>query len=52
MDPLPALLDGALGQPHGREGGESVGEVDLDIHRAGLDAEHGGRSDARQHAVR
>src|SRR5439155_1652467 len=49
VHPLASLLHGSLRQPHGGEGGEAVRDVGLDVHEIGVDAEHGGGADAREH---
>src|SRR5437667_384062 len=52
VHPLPPFLYGALRQPHGREGGEAVRDVGLDLDEIGVDTEHGGGADAGEHARR
>ena len=47
-DSFPALLHRALRKPDGREGGEAVGEVDLDLHRVGVNAEYCGGADSSE----
>ena len=47
--PLPAFLDGALGQADGGEGWEPVGDVDLDVHRVSIDPEDGCGTDSGKH---
>ncbi len=47
-DPFPALFYRAMGKADCRERGQSVGNVHLDIHRIGVDAEDRGRTDSGQ----
>src|SRR3989442_2939332 len=49
---LATLLHGALRQAHGRERGEAVRDVGLDLHQVGVDPQHGGRADTGEHAGR
>jgi hypothetical protein len=49
-DPVAALADAGVGQADHREAGQSVGDVDFDVNRAGLDAVDGSGPDAREHA--
>ncbi len=49
VHPFPALLHRALGQPDGRERGQAIGKIDLDLDRIGIDAEHSGGPDASEH---
>ncbi len=41
-DPVARLLHRRVGQADGRKGGQAGGEIDLDLHREGLDAENSG----------
>ena len=50
-DPLSSFLHGALRKPHGRERGESVGQIGFDLDQVGVDAEYGGGADPSEHAA-
>jgi hypothetical protein len=47
---LAALLHRPLRQSHGHERRQTAGDIGLDVHEIGVDAEHGRRRDAREHA--
>ena len=47
-----ALAHARVGQPDHRERGEAERDIDLDLDRAGVHAEHGGRAEAGEHAPR
>ena len=49
--PLARLLHRGVGQAHHREGREPGAQVDLDLHRLGLQAEDCGADEARDHAT-
>ena len=46
---IAALAHAGVGQAHHREHRQPERDIDFDVDRHGLDAEHGGRPDTRQH---